>query len=625
MKNIIQLSLGVAALLFAGCSSETDEIQEEIASKGVVMSISDFTWDDGTRISLEETPTGLSFKWKSGDQVSVYTYSTAMANFDVETISEDAMTATFNGGGFHLERGSNYYALYPYVSENTDKTAISVNYTGQNQISNNSTEHLGSFDYMTASAVATAYDVANFNFQHVSVIMRFILKAPVAGTYKSLRVSTQNALFATAGTIDVTNESPSLTATETSRDISLNLGTEGSGITLNESNLELISWVIGAPADLSSEALTIQLTDNNDNVYTYYAAGRNMVKGKAYSYDCQLSSLTFSADTEQTLSLSSAVSGLEYSVGGGSWNELGADPISFGGINGNLYLRGQNTSGTAISVSDYSSIMFGNETPVKCSGDIRNLIDYTNPFEVPTDNARFCFLFKDCSVLTSVPELPITDLATDCYYGMFDGCTALTNGPALDAEVLAEGCYSHMFEGCISLTESPLLNSSSLKKNCYNSMFIGCTALSVAPALPATTLAEGCYEKMFAGCTGLTTSPILPAKNLASSAYKQMFYGCTNLTKINMFATNISSASDCTSNWVNGVAENGIFIKSISAVWNDVSVNGIPEGWTILYYNSDSGKYYKDAAGSLECNEDGSVFLKDEDIIAPSYGDDNVW
>lgn len=625
MKKIIQLCLGISGLLLFGCSSETDEFQEESSLRGVVMSISDFRWDGGTRISLDETPTGLSFKWKSGDQVSVYTYSSAMANFNVETISEDALTATFNGGGFHLESGSNYYAIYPYVTENTDKTAVPINYKGQNQISNNSTEHLGNFDYMTASAVATAYDVANFNFQHVSVIMRFILKAPVAGTYKSLRVLTQNVPFATSGTIDVTNESLILSATETSHYIDLDLGIDGSGITLDENNLVLTSWIIGAPADLSSEALTIQLTDNNNNVYTYYAAGRNMVKGVAYSYDCHLSSLTFSADAEQTFALSNSISGLEYSVGGGSWNELGTESISFGGTNGNLYLRGQNLKGTATSVSDYSTILFGNETSVKCSGDIRTLIDYSNPFEVSTENARFCFLFKDCSVLTSVPDLLITDLATDCYYGMFAGCTSLNIGPALEAETLAEGCYSHMFEGCISLTESPLLNSSSLQKNCYNSMFSGCTALSVAPALPATTLAEGCYEKMFVGCTGLTTSPILLAKSLASSAYNQMFYGCSNLAKIKMFATNISSTSDCTFNWVNGVAENGIFIKSISAVWHDISVNGIPEGWTVIYYNSDSGKYYKDAAGTLECNEDGTVFFKDEDIIAPSYGDDNVW
>ncbi|MCQ3907287.1 MAG: hypothetical protein MJ219_00560 [Mycoplasmoidaceae bacterium] len=34
-------------------------------------------------------------------------------------------------------------------------------------------------------------------------------------------------------------------------------------------------------------------------------------------------------------------------------------------------------------------------------------------------------MFKDCKNLTTVPNLPATTLAEECYYKMFDGCTSL--------------------------------------------------------------------------------------------------------------------------------------------------------------------------------------------------------
>jgi len=44
-------------------------------------------------------------------------------------------------------------------------------------------------------------------------------------------------------------------------------------------------------------------------------------------------------------------------------------------------------------------------------------------------------------------------------------------------------------------------------------------------------------------------------------------------------ATNIS-ASDCTRNWVNGVANTGTFAQARGASWSR-GVSGIPNGWTV--------------------------------------------
>ena len=254
--------------------------------------------------------------------------------------------------------------------------------------------------------------------------------------------------------------------------------------------------------------------------------------------------LTFTADSTQTLTMSKAVATLEYSVNGEEWKELGTNVVSFGGNLGKLQLRGQNPEGTAKSNSDYSTISFGNDSPVNCFGDIRTLIDYKKHETVNTSTARFCSLFLICSNLISSPELPATTLASDCYYRMFNGCNNLTNAPKLPATILASNCYDSMFAACTNLTNAPELPATTLAEGCYSGMLGGCTNLTNAPKLPATTLAEDCYKFMFSFCTNLTNAPELPATTLAEGCYKSMFWGCTNLTNApKLPATTL--ASDC--------------------------------------------------------------------------------
>ena len=190
-------------------------------------------------------------------------------------------------------------------------------------------------------------------------------------------------------------------------------------------------------------------------------------------------------------------------------------------------------------------------------------------------------MFYGCTNLTTAPELPATTLASNCYNGMFTDCASLTVAPELPATTLAESCYSYMFYDCASLTTAPsVLPATTLIGNCYDSMFRGCTNLTVAPELPATTLAHGCYSNMFYGCASLITVPTLLATTLVHSCYFNMFRNCTSLNSITCLATNIS-ATNCTNNWVNGVAASGTFRKAASMNSWGYGANGIPTNWTV--------------------------------------------
>lgn len=145
-------------------------------------------------------------------------------------------------------------------------------------------------------------------------------------------------------------------------------------------------------------------------------------------------------------------------------------------------------------------------------------------------NCCYMYMFRGCTGLTRIPELPATTLANSCYYDMFRGCTALNTKPVLPATTLAYNCYRGMFQGCTALITPPDLPATTLAESCYGAMFADCTNLQTAPELPATTLAEACYGSMFSSCTSLQKTPELPATTLAADCYNNMFYGCTGLT-----------------------------------------------------------------------------------------------
>ena len=329
---------------------------------------------------------------------------------------------------------------------------------------------------------------------------------------------------------------------------------------------------------------------------------------------------------------------IDYKLNNGEWvsitsNTGSSAPTITVSSGDKLQFRGNNTQ-YATSYSNYNS--FSGSASFEVEGNIMSLIygdNFKNNLTISstyalaglfknctklvssknlvlpaTTLASQCYyeMFYGCTSLTTAPELPATTLANNCYYGMFQNCKSLTTAPELPAEILAYGCYYRMFNGCTKLTTAPALPSTTLANSCYKEMFYNCASLTTAPALPATTLTDGCYCEMFYGCTSLTTAPELPATTLANNCYESMFRGCikltsapvlpattlvywcynnmfrdcTNLNYIKCLATNIS-ATDCTYNWVDGVASTGTFVKNPNMTSWTTGKNGIPNGWTV--------------------------------------------
>lgn len=224
--------------------------------------------------------------------------------------------------------------------------------------------------------------------------------------------------------------------------------------------------------------------------------------------------LTFTADDWQYFSMECKngyeLSGLEYSVNFREWKTYTArTSIQFGGRFGSLRLRGTKETGTAENENKYATISLSRDVKVKCTGDIRTLLDYNDYKNVNTSNARFCYLFYQCAALTSVPKLPAKDLADRCYHNMFAECTAIEKAPELPATKLKEYCYYCMFDGCTALTEVPDLPAKELPEQCYHWMFLGCKELVKGPKISAATISQySCYG-MFSSCAKLSSVALL--------------------------------------------------------------------------------------------------------------------
>ena len=304
--------------------------------------------------------------------------------------------------------------------------------------------------------------------------------------------------------------------------------------------------------------------------------------------------LTFVAKADGTFTFSGTttnnqINTLSYSLDNGTtWTALANNTASPIVTSGNKILwKGTCTAGT--KYPNYGIGRFLSTAQFDVEGNIMSLL-YGDNYKEQTDltgkNYAFGYLFSGNTNVVSVENLslPATTLSNYCYYYMFENCTSLTTAPELPATTLSDYCYSCMFIGCTSLAIAPELPASTLTKSCYNYMFTRCTSLTTAPVLSATTLANSCYRTMFSGCTSLTIAPELPASTLVNSCYENMFKGCSNLNSITCLATDGTSEYHCTADWVNGVAANGIFVKSASmSSWSSGNY-GIPSGWVVQDY-----------------------------------------
>lgn len=537
-KTIKLLCTWAASLLLAGCSSEADmeklmDWQSNPDAVHFTASVNNAT----TRTNPAATDDAQT-KFNKNDQVTVSNNGN-----QADYAYKENSWVPAEAGKYLLWDRSNltFNCWYPAGGKNT----ATVGYLTANQ---SSADLMAKSDYMNAKTKLQTADEA-LKFGLVRKTARIILKisgfTDVPGNIKHVRIVSKASMAAgETNTIDITP-------------FAQNGENEIGGIGTTYTALVIPGEVVAKFyfTDNMSDAKPLTMTTKVTTAGSSYIYNLNVIKrtkievtgitegpwtangtttGDLICYPY----VTFKAEQPQTFKMIAQegykISGLQYSVNFGEWKDVVAgDPgVEFGGDKGDLRLRGKNNlEGTSGKYSGYSQISFSTTADVACTGDIRTLLDYENYENVATGSARFYRLFKDCTQLTSAPNLPAKTLADGGYQEMFRSCTSLTAAPDLPATKLADLCYANMFDGCTKLNKVPdALPALTMASNCYRQMFYNCTSLTAAPNLPATKLAEYCYFGMFWGCKGLTDAPELKATPLKKLCYNAMFRDCTSLT-----------------------------------------------------------------------------------------------
>lgn len=284
----------------------------------------------------------------------------------------------------------------------------------------------------------------------------------------------------------------------------------------------------------------------------------------------------------EDITVSFSTNPIEYSLDKVTWTALPkatATPTVRSGEK--IYFRASGITPSNTGMGTFS-------TTGKCNvgGNIMSMQDGANFLNsvAISGNARFCNLFKDAANIQDASKLvlPAGSLTESCYMNMFRNCTGLVRGPiVLPALSVIKQCYCQMFDGCTNLVSGPkMLPATDMAFACYANMYRNCASLKNAPAIKATQLYSNCFAAMFSGCLSLEEAPVLYAQRLEYQSCQSMFWGCSNLTYIKAMFIDMPS-SDSNSNWVNGVAATGTFVKNAAAKWNVTGVDGIPEGWTV--------------------------------------------
>ena len=452
MKIMKQMmSLAAAILALSGCSSEDDilsSFHNDPDAVHITAEVGKASADGFTRSNPLGATQADQQKFNENDEISVKADGQAAVTYrfnGTEWIPQDSKflkweneTMKFTAYYPASYTGGTPTQTLEYKTEADLVAADYMSYTGDVKNPGDNTLKLN----MNRQMARVVVEIVGFNDQYASGTE--VNSVTINGTVKALKQG--NMFYALMV--------PCATKQDDKEFLSLEVGT---------GNTETLK---GIPALEAGKSYTYQLTVGKNKVVVTGITVADWTSGTTLDGKAELDTrpyLTFTAEGAQTFKMKKyygyTISGLQYSVNEGEWKNVVADEeVSFGGTNSTLRLRGTNIYGTASSTSEYSTITFDPYSDVVyCDGDIRTLLDYKNYKTVDTQNARFCNLFKNCTVLASAPELPATTLANECYSSMFFGCENLKNAPALPAETLADGCYSWMFSGCLRLSTVKML------------------------------------------------------------------------------------------------------------------------------------------------------------------------
>ena len=476
MKHLANFMALILLLSVGACSSEEiisdrliDNSETEISEIEAVIGKLQYE-DSRTAVTMGDfSSSSIKLVWAEKDTIGIYPTDGDQLSFPI-TEGVGTNTCTFNGGGWALKNSTSYKAYSPfnrsYYYHKSNKLPVSI--LGQKQIGNGNADHLGKYDLQIAAGKTPTTGKISFEFKHQVCFIRMDLTAPRAATWKSITLES-DALFTTEATINIASETPSIAATSTANEITLDLEN-----VKTEENEIITAYMVVLPVNLTDKTLNVILTDSNGDDFKTTAViandYRNFKSGFArwikadFPPNNQIWYTSSDANIvtpEETTNFGVNIVSNIYKNGKGiitfdsNVTSIGKNAFSFRKTLTNIILPNSvNTIGNhAFYGSSLESVILPNSITTIDSyafASCSSLTNITIPNNVTTigDHA-----FYNCGSLTGI-TLP--NSITKIMDNTFDACTSLKNITLPNGTT---SIYRYAFKGCTSLTDVIIPNS----------------------------------------------------------------------------------------------------------------------------------------------------------------------
>ena len=224
---------------------------------------------------------GLHFNWVKGVKGRAY-YNNGTSNCVLLlawTLEDNDNYMTTSNDGWSLVSDNTYYGFFPYMAEHADLSnkVLPVTYKGQRQCGNDSTTHLGAFDYMTANNLITASSPV-FTFSHLGCVVRLKYTAQRAMSVNAVTLTTEGDNFVTSAMVDV----PEQVITPTEWSSVMTLSTESMEI---EKGQTMVAYLMMYPSDLSGKIIRVRLQTEEGVFVERQVTGTALKAGRLYDID----------------------------------------------------------------------------------------------------------------------------------------------------------------------------------------------------------------------------------------------------------------------------------------------------------------------------------------------------
>jgi len=308
-SKLFEWSVMTTLLCALSCTGESviEEVDQGTASNQKTIEVVMPPVEEGDE--REETRTNITpdmqITWGANDTIGIFPDVGDQVHYAISG-GAGSMVATFTGGAWGLKDNRIYDAYFPYARVNSldadGRKKIPVSFYSQYQDGNNSTAHLGKYDYMAAKGEMTSAGKVSLPMQHLVTFLQFNITLPKDASVASLYLYSEKngfysafpngAILSGEGVIDLSKAEPAITPVEKCWKM-LKMVCKNLHAKADE---QFTITMAAIPVDLSGEKLLVKCNLVDGGYYTTaIEISKAWKAGKIYRHSIAYSRLSFVA------------------------------------------------------------------------------------------------------------------------------------------------------------------------------------------------------------------------------------------------------------------------------------------------------------------------------------------